>query len=54
MYRGRLVGHNGAVSALTMSGNLMASGARDRLIKVYCVCLFDHLVLIHAPPSLSV
>ena len=39
MYRGRLVGHNGAVSALTMKGNIMASGARDRLIKVCCVCV---------------
>ena len=34
MHRGRLVGHNGAVCALAARNNLMATGARDRLIKV--------------------
>ena len=34
MHCGRLVGHNGAVCALTMKGGLMATGSRDRLIKV--------------------
>ena len=34
MHRGRFVGHNGAVCALEMKGNVMATGSRDRLIKV--------------------
>jgi len=35
MHCGRLVGHNGAVCALTMKGNLMVTGSRDRFIKLY-------------------
>lgn len=41
MHRGRFVGHNGAVCALEMKGNIMATGSRDRLIKVSKVFLFD-------------
>ena len=33
--RGRLVGHNGAVCALALSGPLILTGSRDRLIKMY-------------------
>ena len=40
MHSGRLVGHNGAVCALTMKGSLMITGSRDRLIKV-------HITLLH-------
>ncbi len=35
MFCGRLVGHNGAVSALTLSNDTVVTGARDRLIKLY-------------------
>lgn len=54
MHRGKFVGHNGAVCALEMKGNVMATGSRDRLIKVsiiseefkptYAVC-FIHFQL---------
>ena len=33
-YCGRLVGHNGAVCALSSSDGTMVTGSRDRLIKV--------------------
>lgn len=35
MHQSRFVGHSGAVCTLTMKGNLMATGSRDRLIKLY-------------------
>lgn len=34
MHQGKFVGHNGPVCALEMKGSIMATGARDRLIKV--------------------
>ena len=37
MHRGRLVGHNGAVCALAVKDKIMATGSRDRLIKVQIV-----------------
>lgn len=50
MYRGRLVGHNGVVCALCQSGQLMVSGARDRLIKLFDLSSLD-LSLSQAPIS---
>lgn len=43
MHRGRFVGHNGAVCALVVKGTIMATGARDRLIKVnyFISCVHD-------------
>ena len=38
MHLGRFVGHNGAVCALEMKGSILATGSRDRLIKV---CIYD-------------
>lgn len=38
MHLGKFVGHNGAVCALEVKGNIMATGSRDRLIKV-CIKL---------------
>lgn len=35
MNRGRLVGHNGAVTALTLNQDTIMTGSRDRLIKLY-------------------
>ena len=32
---GRLVGHNGAVCALATNSELVMTGSRDRLIKLY-------------------
>ena len=38
---GKLVGHNGAVGTMTIvDGKLLATGSRDRLIKVLYVHVF--------------
>ncbi|XP_064385434.1 kinesin-like protein KIF21A [Halichondria panicea] len=41
MFCGRLVGHNGAVCALSLSNGIMATGARDRLIKLFDLSSLD-------------
>jgi len=45
-YLGRFVGHNGALCALVIKGNLMATGSRDRLIKV-SINMFVHYHFSH-------
>jgi len=53
MWCGKLVGHNGAVCALTLSNGQVVTGSRDRLIKLYDVSSLDLSSSISQPSSVT-